>query len=148
MSYIEKEKLIKADIASIENRVRHAFNQGYDLGFKDGKNKQSNCSEISKNSPTETLISLDAISREKAIAWAEFYTNAYDAETANESIMTMLKGLMPVTPRESIKPVLEYIKAEIKHKANSGQWSDVVIFGMQKAVAIIDKHMGESEDKE
>ena len=37
--YIEKEKLIKADIASIENRVRHAFNQGYDLGFKDGKEK-------------------------------------------------------------------------------------------------------------
>lgn len=37
MSYIDKEKLIKADIASIENRVRHAFNQGYDLGFKDGK---------------------------------------------------------------------------------------------------------------
>lgn len=39
MNYIEKEKLIKADIASIENRVRHAFNQGYDLGFKDGKEK-------------------------------------------------------------------------------------------------------------
>lgn len=39
MSYIEKEKLIKADIASIENRVRHAFNQGYDLGFKDGKKR-------------------------------------------------------------------------------------------------------------
>ena len=39
MSYIEKEKLIKADIASIENRVRHVFNQGYDLGFKDGKER-------------------------------------------------------------------------------------------------------------
>jgi len=39
MSYIEKEKLIKADMASIENRVRHAFNQGYDLGFKDGKER-------------------------------------------------------------------------------------------------------------
>ena len=39
MSYIEKEKLIKADIASIENRVRHAFNQGYDLGFKEGKER-------------------------------------------------------------------------------------------------------------
>lgn len=37
MNFIEKEKLIKADIVSIENRVRHAFNQGYDLGFKDGK---------------------------------------------------------------------------------------------------------------
>ena len=48
MSYIEKEKLIKADIASIENRVRHAFNQGYDLGYKEGK---ANCSEIPTGSP-------------------------------------------------------------------------------------------------
>ena len=39
MSYIDKEKLIKADIASIENKVRHAFNQGYDLGFKNGKER-------------------------------------------------------------------------------------------------------------
>lgn len=39
LKHIEKEKLIKADIASIENRVRHAFNQGYDLGFKNGKEK-------------------------------------------------------------------------------------------------------------
>ena len=53
MSHIEKEKLIKADIASIENRVRHAFNQGYDLGFKDGKSKQPNCSEIPTGSTTK-----------------------------------------------------------------------------------------------
>ena len=37
MNYTDKEKLIKADIASIENRIRHAFNQGYELGLKDGK---------------------------------------------------------------------------------------------------------------
>lgn len=37
MSYVEKEKLIKADLASIENRVRHAFNQGYELGRKESK---------------------------------------------------------------------------------------------------------------
>jgi predicted RNA-binding Zn-ribbon protein involved in translation (DUF1610 family) len=35
----EKEKLIRSDILSIENRVRHAFNQGYDLGYKDGIKK-------------------------------------------------------------------------------------------------------------
>lgn len=38
MIIAEKEKLIKSDISSIENRVRHAFNQGYDLGYKDGLN--------------------------------------------------------------------------------------------------------------
>ena len=37
MSYVEKEKLTKADLASIENRVRHAFNQGYELGRKESK---------------------------------------------------------------------------------------------------------------
>lgn len=36
MTHSEKERLIKSDILSIENRVRHAFNQGYDLGYKDG----------------------------------------------------------------------------------------------------------------
>ena len=41
MSYIEKEKLIKDDLASIENRVRHAFNQGYDIGYKEGKASKS-----------------------------------------------------------------------------------------------------------
>jgi len=32
----EKERLIKADIKSVENRVRHAFNQGYELGYQQG----------------------------------------------------------------------------------------------------------------
>jgi hypothetical protein len=50
MNHIEKEKLIKADIASIENRVRHAFNQGYDLGYKEGK---ANRSEIPTGSTTK-----------------------------------------------------------------------------------------------
>lgn len=42
MSYVEKEKAIKADLASIENRVRHAFNQGYGMGYKEGKATASN----------------------------------------------------------------------------------------------------------
>ena len=39
MKSTEKERLIKSDISSIENRVRHAFNQGYDLGYKEGIEK-------------------------------------------------------------------------------------------------------------
>ena len=30
----EKEKLIHDDLRSIENRVSHAFNQGYEMGLK------------------------------------------------------------------------------------------------------------------
>ena len=39
MKSAEKERLIKSDILSIESQVRHAFNQGYDLGYKDGLQK-------------------------------------------------------------------------------------------------------------
>lgn len=37
MNEEEKERLIKKDILSIENRVRHAFNQGYNMGLKERK---------------------------------------------------------------------------------------------------------------
>lgn len=37
MNEAEKEILIKKDIVSIENRVRHAFNQGYEMGMKENK---------------------------------------------------------------------------------------------------------------
>lgn len=40
MKSTEKERLIKSDILSIESQVRHAFNQGYDLGYKEGIKKQ------------------------------------------------------------------------------------------------------------
>ena len=43
--------------------------------------------------------------------------------------------------RNNTNSVLEDIKAEIKRKANSGQWSDATVYGMQKAIAIIDKHI-------
>lgn len=46
MTNTEKEKLIQSDISSIENRVRHAFNQGYDLGYKDGLQKSETVTEF------------------------------------------------------------------------------------------------------
>ena len=55
MSYIEKEKLIKADIASIENRVRHAFNQGYDLGYKEGKES----AKPQEQEPFKPMVEID-----------------------------------------------------------------------------------------
>ena len=41
MNEAEKERLIKKDIESIENRVRHAFNQGYEMGLKENKSEMS-----------------------------------------------------------------------------------------------------------
>ena len=43
---------------------------------------------------------------------------------------------------------IEDIKAEISRKANSGQWSEATIYGMQKALAIIDKHISGKEQNE
>lgn len=40
---------------------------------------------------------------------------------------------------------IEDIKAEINRKANSGQWSDATVYGMKKALAIIDKHTSMNE---
>ena len=42
MNEAEKERLIKKDIASIENRVRHAFNQGYEMGLKESRSEIPN----------------------------------------------------------------------------------------------------------
>ena len=51
MKSTEKERLIKSDIQSIENRVRHAFNQGYDLGYKDGLQKNIKALQSVKSKP-------------------------------------------------------------------------------------------------
>ena len=101
MSYIEKEKLIKADIASIENRVRHAFNQGYDLGFKDGKSKQANCSEIPTGSTTKNDLGVDAISRQAVIdlmmqKWGENFSG----DDAMQESIDAIRELPSVTPQE------------------------------------------------
>lgn len=42
MNEAEKERLIKKDIVSIENRVRHAFNQGYEMGLKESRSENPN----------------------------------------------------------------------------------------------------------
>jgi hypothetical protein len=44
--------------------------------------------------------------------------------------------------------VLDKIREEIERKAHSGQWSDATMYGMLKAVAIVDKYKAESEDEE
>ena len=48
---------------------------------------------------------------------------------------------------DRLKEAVGKIKDEIQRKANSGQWSEATIFGMQKAIAIIDKHLQEVENE-
>lgn len=49
---------------------------------------------------------------------------------------------------EYYEKAIEDIKAEINRKANSGQWSDATVYGMKKALAIIDKHIADIRGKE
>lgn len=44
------------------------------------------------------------------------------------------------------KRLLQEIRAEIERKANSGQWSEATIYGMQKSIAIIDKYRGDKNE--
>ena len=37
MNEAGKEELIKRDMASLEKHIRHVFNQGYELGFRENK---------------------------------------------------------------------------------------------------------------
>ena len=100
MSHIEKERLIKADIASIENRVRHAFNQGYDLGYKEGK---ANCSKIPTGSTTKNDLAVDAVSRDEVCRYvAEFVNHEFSTREEEELIDNIITGIerMPsVTPQ-------------------------------------------------
>ena len=40
MNKYDKEKLIEKDIKSVENRIRHVFNQGYEAGLKHGEEQE------------------------------------------------------------------------------------------------------------
>ena len=73
MTREEKEKLIKVDIQSIENRVRHAFNQGYELGYKDSLQKvgkwdvESDC-----EGKTRTIIHKECGFKSNPYTWKNY----------------------------------------------------------------------------
>ena len=56
---------------------------------------------------------------------------------SDEQIVTVADGLT--------KGAISHLRTEIERKAHSGQWSEATMFGMLKAVAIIDKY-AESEE--
>lgn len=96
MDEAEKERLIKKNMLSIENRVRHVFNQGYEMGVK--KNK----SEI----PTSCG---DAISRQAAIRAIEALQRPIMREESNyyqfkfsgmSEALGAVENLPSVTPQQ------------------------------------------------
>lgn len=45
---------------------------------------------------------------------------------------------------KQVNDMLDKIRAEIERKANSGQWSEAVVYGMKKSIVIIDKYKADS----
>ena len=72
----------------------------------------------------------------------------YLTDEGKQKLECLLMAVRNAVEIEDIKPktdTLDKIKTEIERKAHSGQWSDATMFGMMKAVAIIDKYKAESE---
>lgn len=61
-----------------------------------------------------------------------------DEEELANDLQEEMKRMIPIE-------VLDKIRDEIERKAHSGQWSDATMYGMLKAVAIIDKYRKEQE---
>lgn len=88
MTEEEKERLIKKDIVSIENRVRHAFNQGYEMGLKE---RQNTCD--------------DAISRQSAIFLAsDLKQDLPDDERIADMVMAHNEGILEYQSQLSLLP--------------------------------------------
>ena len=127
MSYIEKEKLIKADMDSIENIVRHAFNQGYDLGFKDGKKSAK---------PQEP----------QTFKWCDT-CKEYDQEKhCCRRWSKVIRDTVEEMKQEYIeREVLDKIRAEIEKEADtSNRLQGISEIGLRKALKIIDKYKAEN----
>lgn len=135
MNVEEKERLIKKDIKSIENRVRSAFNQGYDMGVKELKAYKEQ--------------SGDAISRQAAIGAFERFIHelGIEDEPYNYGEMALsVKNVQSVTPQQ----VLDKIRAEIEHiggddeKVFCKNLNESYKQGLKDALKVIDKYKAET----
>ena len=106
MNEAEKERLIKKDIESIENKVRHAFNQGYEMGMKD--REKLNCTDCIIEKSDDFIKSRseipntcgDAVSREAVenLLWEEpTFTDALNVLT---EVREKVRSLPSVTPQQ------------------------------------------------
>jgi len=95
MNEAEKERLIKKDLVSIENRVRHAFNQGYEMGLKENKEQGRDC--ISRKHLLEEIAML------KKSPW--FNENTYGSKVIRKEAVEIVEDVCikrepSVTPQQ------------------------------------------------
>lgn len=128
MNEAEKERLIKKDIVSIENRVRHAFNQGYEMGLKTYKEKL-NCTDC-------IIDGTDACSRGAGRAvddeiCGDFMSsrseipNTCDDAISRQAVLNLMRGLTRWC-----------IRSEDGKFNNVGLLYDDVMFGIDKLPSV------------
>ena len=104
---------------------------------------------ISRQAVLETIdnrieqIMRDTDEINKSYSHLSFAEGVHDGYCRLKCDLRILPSVIP-QPRSE---VLDKIRDEIERKAHSGQWSDATMYGMLKAVAIIDKYKTESEEK-
>ena len=69
-----------------------------------------------------------------------------DSIVYSSKFIELLELIPTMLTKADMVVILDKIRDEIERKAHSGQWSDATMYGMLKAVAIIDKYKAESEE--
>jgi hypothetical protein len=104
MNEAEKERLIKKDIRSIENRVRSAFNQGYEMGIKESRSEIPNtCGDAVSRQTVLDIIAFED-------KWL-FDANGHNANAhiAFSGLESRVKALPSVTPQQRTGRWIEVI---------------------------------------
>ena len=147
MNEAEKERLIKKDIVSIENRVRHAFNQGYEMGVKESRSEIPNtCGDTISRQAVLDIIKFE----DKWLLDAKEHN--VGTKMAFWAIKSKISDLTSVKPQPKMgrwidAEVLDKIRAEIHETAEMHEDGDYYLRD-EWIDEIIDKYKAESEDKE
>ena len=122
-----KEKQISEVMASIENRVIHAYNQSYEQGLK--ASKQEPCEKMTREEAIKMLNGMKADN----LNLADLYTkNKYDALE------------MAINALEQ-EPILDKIRAEIEYLDYVDFYYEGYYEGITDAMKIVEKYRKESE---
>jgi hypothetical protein len=134
MNEEEKERLIKKDILSVENRVRHAFNQGYEMGLKERKNTCEDA--VSRNLIIQTLNKMDRYVAEELTLCdtdKKFPKNeVFIVDDVYEEIVEQLPPVKPQYTGDEIQKIQDLEQAEIEKayelgkavQLKTGHWID------------------------
>ena len=127
MNEAEKERLIKKDIVSIENRVRHAFNQGYEMGVKELKTyKEQGGDAISRQ------IVIDRINKQRAGLNPDIYPQDKIGDCAYRICIEFVEKIPSVTPQQRTGRWIEVID-EIDSLGNKTWHHECSICGSDKS---------------